>query len=70
MGKNDPAVELALLQEQKVKACLSEINTALEKHGCILDVQVVLTMHGNRFTINVVPKPNTIVPPPAAGKPN
>lgn len=48
-----------LLQEQnkkKIDACMNEINQVLEKHGCMIDVAMVVTAQGNRPIVNIIPK--------------
>lgn len=47
--------EIAALRERTVKACGEELRALLERHGCVLVAQPVLTTDG-RIVANVVLK--------------
>jgi hypothetical protein len=64
MGNADAAVNLALMEQERVQACRNEIDEALKKYGCLLDPQVMITSKGTRIMVNIVPNPKFMVPPP------
>ena len=48
-----------LLAEQtaKTEACVREVDAVLRKHGCALDVSMLVTTRGVQPNIRVIPKP-------------
>lgn len=48
-----------LLQEQEVKTktCMQEVDAVLRKHGCALDVSMVVTTRGVTPRVSIIPAP-------------
>jgi hypothetical protein len=48
-----------LLQEQtaKTEACMREVDEVLRKHGCSLDVSMVVTTRGVNPRVSIIPAP-------------
>jgi len=47
-----------LLQQQnaRTEACVREVDAVLKKHGCALDVSMIVTTRGVRPNIQVIPR--------------
>jgi hypothetical protein len=54
----DPVVDAAIARQQRLKMCMADIEAALHKHGCILDVKCMLSNQGAAFQVNVLPDPS------------
>lgn len=48
-----------LLQEQEAKtqACMQEVDAVLRKHGCSLDVSMIVTTRGVTPSVRIIPAP-------------
>jgi len=53
----DPAVEAAIEQEERVKACAAEVAKALDHYGCMLNPTAILGSFGIRMKVDIVLKP-------------
>jgi len=43
-------------------ACMNEIKEVLKKHGCILDLQVSLSLvHGTSYQVTALPQKNIVL---------
>jgi len=43
-------------KQEREEKCTQEIETALAKYNCVLDVELVMTLQGYKFNIKVVAK--------------
>lgn len=49
-----------LLEKERktlIKLCTEEINSILEKHGCIIEVAMLISATGTMPIVNIVPQP-------------
>lgn len=48
-----------LLQEQEAttRACMQEVDNVLRKHGCSLDVSMIVTTRGVTPRVSIIPAP-------------
>ena len=63
-GKQDPAIEMALGLEERVKKCVLEVDAILVKYGCVLNAEFTLnSLAGIRHKIRIIPNPNLLPKP-------
>lgn len=49
-----------ILQEKNqevIQQCTEEINAILQKHGCLLEVAMLVTAQGSQPIVNIIPAP-------------
>jgi len=57
IGEEQAKKVLAEENKKKVDACTKEVQGVLDKHGCMINVGMVVTVAGNRPVIEIIPKP-------------
>jgi len=56
MTENKEKVLIEKGRQEREEKCTKEIETALAKYNCALDIELIMTLQGYKFNVKVVAK--------------